>query len=285
MPIQSDKNLYPGINPHLNSELQQPGGDWQSFHTYHLVVMAQVLNKILPRVYAAKPEQSLQIKIYHPPAERMSRSRTDVLVYRKAAPEPGAGVLERSQPTLSLPMTQVITEMDELTALVIYKGKKPVTRLELLSPGNKPPGAHYDLYVAKRAQSLYAGLRFVEVDYLHERRPTTDQLPSYTDRETSASPYQVIVFDPRPTFEAGHIDIYSFGVLNAMPLVTIPLEGDDHVLLDLGLVYNLTFEERPFCEVVDYTQEPVNFGAYTDEDQARIRGRMAEIAQTPDASM
>jgi hypothetical protein len=70
-----------------------------------------------------------------------------------------------------------------------------------------------------------------------------------------------------------------------MPLVTIPLEGDDHVLLDLGLVYNLTFEERPFCEVVDYTQEPVNFGAYTDEDQARIRGRMAEIAQTPDASM
>jgi len=29
MPIRADRNMYPGINPHLNSALQQSGGGWQ----------------------------------------------------------------------------------------------------------------------------------------------------------------------------------------------------------------------------------------------------------------
>jgi len=47
MPIHSDENLCPGINPHLNSALQQRNGGWKSFHAYHLIHMADQLNAIL----------------------------------------------------------------------------------------------------------------------------------------------------------------------------------------------------------------------------------------------
>jgi Protein of unknown function (DUF4058) len=279
MAIYSEKNLYPGINPHLNSMLQQPDGDWQSFHAYHLINIAQILNQILPSGYKAKPEQSLQIKIYNPPDEIISKSRGDVLIIREHPfhEQPTASV-ERSAPTLTLPMTQVITEMDELTALVIYKGNKPITRIELLSPANKPPGSHYPNYLAKRNETLYSGLRFVEIDYLHERRPTTHQLFSYADNENGAYPYHVIVFDPRPTFEQGKIDFYGFGALSPMPLVPIPLDGDENVKFDFGEAYNMTFSERPFCEEVDYTHEPVNFAAYSTADCDGIRQHMTKIA-------
>ncbi len=33
MSIQADTNLYPGINPHLNSRLQQHNGGWKGFHS------------------------------------------------------------------------------------------------------------------------------------------------------------------------------------------------------------------------------------------------------------
>jgi hypothetical protein len=36
MPIHSNHNLYPGVNAHLNSLLQQKNGRWQSFHGAHI---------------------------------------------------------------------------------------------------------------------------------------------------------------------------------------------------------------------------------------------------------
>jgi hypothetical protein len=83
MAIRSKTNLYPGINPHLNSALQQVEGDWQSFHAYHIIKIADTLNEILPEAYYAKPEQSLQIKINDPPLERNSKRRADILVSRE----------------------------------------------------------------------------------------------------------------------------------------------------------------------------------------------------------
>jgi len=279
MALRSDKNLYPGINPHLNSLLQQPDGDWQSFHAYHLINIAQILNRILPRGYKAKPEQSLQIKIYNPPDEFVSKSRSDVLVMREHAfHKQEFSTAERSTPTLTLPMTEVVSEMDELTALVIYKGNKPITRLELLSPANKPPGSYYTNYLAKRDETLYSGMRFVEIDYLHERHPTTDKVASYVEGVRGAYPYHIIVFDPHPTFEQGKINFFGFGVLSPMPLVSIPLENDESVRFDFGEAYNMTFSERPFCEEVDYEQEPANFNAYALVDREGIRQHMAEIA-------
>jgi hypothetical protein len=83
--------LYPGINPHLNSALQQHGGDWKSFHAFHLVHIAGVLNRIMPLNYSAKAEESLQISVYDAvflyPEGRISDLTADVLISTKGEPE------------------------------------------------------------------------------------------------------------------------------------------------------------------------------------------------------
>lgn len=279
MAIRSATNLYPGINPHLNSAMQQADGDWQSFHAYHLIHIAQTLNQILPSGYYAKPEQSLQIKIYDPPFERKSKSRPDILVLsEKPLTGVGSSLSERATPTLTLPLTQVIDEMDELTALVIYKDKRPVSRIEFLSPANKPPGSHAETYISKRSETLYGGVHFIEMDFFHEREPTVMRLPSYPKRQPGAYPYHIIVFDARPTFEEGHTYFYGFGVFSLMPLVKILLDNDNSVEFDFGAAYNLTYGERPYWSEVDYTQVPVNFESYTPADQEAIQAHMAQIA-------
>jgi hypothetical protein len=125
----------------------------------------------------------------------------------------------------------------------------------------EPGGAHY-------------GLRLVEIDYLHERRPA----PSYLDGIKDALPYSVLVSDPRPTFSEGAAPVYNFGVQQPLPVISIPLEGRDSVGLDLGMIYNQTYEKRAFRSRVDYGQLPLNFNRYSPPDQEYIRRRMAEIA-------
>jgi len=82
MAIQSATNLYPGINPHLNSALQQRGGGWKSFHTASLLYLFDVLDLTLPVAYSVRPEDSIQVKVYdfYPPSERGARSEPDILI-------------------------------------------------------------------------------------------------------------------------------------------------------------------------------------------------------------
>lgn len=236
----SAENLYAGINPHLNSALQQRGGGWKSFHTAHLMHIFEVLDSNLPDHYYAVPESSLQ---------------------------------------------ESLLEEDELNGLVIYRVEqdgstgKPVTRIELLSPANKPAGSHYGTYMFKRNQTLNIGLRLVEVDYLHERRPLVDSIPSYAENAENAYPYHIIVSDPRPTIIEGTMDVYGIGMLDKLPQINIPLDNDDLIQVDFSALYNQTFSKRPFYRRVDYTHEPINMMTYTPQDQSRIRDMMQDLAE------
>jgi hypothetical protein len=60
MSIRSEKNLYPGINPHLNSFLQQKGGGWQSFHKDYITYLREALDVLLPEV--TMPRQKSRCK-------------------------------------------------------------------------------------------------------------------------------------------------------------------------------------------------------------------------------
>lgn len=281
MVIRSETNRYPGVNPHLNSALQQPGGGWKSFHAYHIIYLAETLNSVLPPSYYARPEESIQISIYD--AEMLPLStRTltvDVLITGGSYPSEQSSVaLPGNTPTLTLPIPQLVDEEDQLTALVIYQEDRPVTRIELLSPANKPGGSHNADYMLKRAETLVAGLPLVEIDYLHERHPSLPGVPSYKARHSRAFPYYIFITDPRPSLRQGRIEVYGWGVLDPLPILSLPLGEKDTVRLDFGAVYNRTFSQHPFCRSVDYSQEPVNFAAYTDADQTRIRQHMAAIA-------
>lgn len=241
MAIRADRNLYPGVNPHLNSFLQQPNGGWKGFHNLFLAQIYAALEQRLPAAYYVANEQSLQIGIYD--AEYVA----SLVIYR---------MVEGGFPG------------------------EPVTRIELLSPANKAPGSDYALYLMKREETLYSGLRLVEIDLLHERRPILRAVPSYPDREANASPYSITINDPRPTFQQGMARIYTFGVLDPLPALDIPLDDDDTVTVDFGAAYHATVNNsRLFRSIlVDYEQLPAPFDAYAPDDQQRIREFMAKLA-------
>lgn len=286
---QPIKNQYPGINAHLNSYLQDEPGGWQSFHSEHIIDLLRGIRVGLPAGYYARSEKTLQISETIPPADIGSRKSTtpDVMVYRLSSTPISSGsapALTATPPARTIPIKELLSAEDFLTGIVIYQAGedsslgKPVTRVEFLSPANKPGGSHFSNYVVKRAEALRSGLRLVEIDYLHWRPPVAVGLPSYPDGEAGAFPYLVLVSDPRPVIESGFTNVYEIGVDDPLPVITIPLAGTDTMTLDLGVVYNQTFDSSDFFYVVvDYSQEPVHFERYTEADRARIKARMKII--------
>jgi Protein of unknown function (DUF4058) len=175
-------------------------------------------------------------------------------------------------------------EDDPLPSVVIFqmeddKTAIPVTRIELLSPGNKPPGTHYLQYLVKRTETLESGINLVELDYLHETRSPIRVIPSYPDHEPDAYPYVILVSESRPMLAEAQMAVYGFFVDELIPTVTIPLAGQDTITIDFGVVYNVTFSRNRYygTVAVDYGVLPVRFDSYSETDQQRIRERMALI--------
>lgn len=288
MPQHSDQNLYPGVNPHLNSFLQQRDGGWESFHARYISVLTDTLEAALPDGYYAIEEKSLQILALNTdetPARRAERTTPDVTVYQTRPTASKASPQITAIPTMTFSVEEAFIEEETLNNVTIYRVKQgkvpgePVTRLEVLSPGNKPGGLHYEQYIAKRQYTLKTRLALVEIDFLHEAPPLLHKLHSYPDCEEAAQPYAIIVSDPRPDVSSGTTEVYTFGVLDPIPTLNVPLDDQQSVIVDFGVVYNRVFASRKlFSALVDYTQEPLNFKRYCAEDQARIRQRMAEIA-------
>jgi len=294
MAIHSRTNLYPGINPHLNNYLQYETG-WAGFHKLHLDDIFNELETILPDEYFTATEQSLQIGIYDAyiddkPLTKPSLSRPDISIYRDSElsdESPLASPLFASAEQSKVVDTFIETKPDIfVSSAIIYKlidgslPGQPITRIELLSPANKPPGQGYAQYVEKRQETLKSGLRLVEIDYLHARRTIYRDVPIYPSQE-NAKPYVIGVNDPRPDLLNGNTYFFRFGVVDKIPSIPIPLDGNDIVELDFPKLYNKTFlRSRLFQKLVDYTQEPLHMDSFTPADQQAIRDTMAHIAKT-----
>lgn len=290
MVLRSKTNPYPGINLHLNSYLQEHPDEWVSFHSDHITHLREYLDRNLPDGYYAKSETSLQIGGFDAGTgeEYSEKIRPDVNVFRDHDTDEITSDEDRitqSSPigTLTILDTVDINEDDPL-GLVIYsidgnaKGDKPVARIELLSPSNKIGGSYYKTYASKRLKTLEAGLVLVEIDYLHVSRPVIPNLPSYADKHSKAYPYIVLVSDPRPTLSYGMTEIYAWHVDSEFPVFPLPLLSEDKINVEVGQVYNYTFEStRHFRQKLDYSEDPINSNTYTDVDQQRIKTMLADI--------
>lgn len=287
MPIHFRDNLYQGINAHLNSRLQQPRGGWLGFHNLHIVFICNALVPLLPSGYYANNEESLQVSIHIPdmPEPLTSRTYPDVAIYQQHDSYPQVSALTADAPTLTIPAVATIEEVPYWDSVVIYHQTagdlKPVTRIELLSPANKPNGSNHAHYLANRTETLYTGISMVEIDYLHETPPLLSALPSYRDHHPDSYPYHIMVTDPRPTLPQGKTDIYSCGVNDPLPKIRIPLAGSDFVVMDMEAVYQETFAARPIYSAVwiDYGQPPIGMECYAPADQTKIQRVMAVAAQ------
>ena len=284
-------NPYPGVNAHLNSALQQRGGGWRSFHSKHITHIADMIEPLLPDGYFTSEESSLQIGAYDPETDTLIATSTttvaDVGVYReKSVAVSATGTGYAAQPsTLLLPLHETMLAEDVLSGVVIYRLRDdgdavPVTRIELLSPANKYPGSHAITYLTKRSQALYSGLRLIEIDYLHAQGPLLKRIPDYSAGEQGALPYAVIVSDPRPSIAEAQAAVLRWGIMDAIPAVVVPLDGDDRIKVDLNAIYQHTLSRsRQFSRVkVDYTQLPADFDRYQPDDQQHIRELMRSLS-------
>ncbi len=288
MAIHAERNLYPGVNAHLNSFLQQDDGGWESFHAMHINDIRGSLDVVLPENYYAVSEKSLQVSEVRLEAVITQRPCPDVTVVQ-THPSSASRAASAAIPTAVLPLSDTLPDDDDyFTSVVIYEVEagrlpgKPVTRIELLSPGNKSGGRYYHQYVARRRQTLKSGLSLVEIDYLHQSPPILPALASYIAGEPDFYPYMILVSDPHPVPAKGHVSFYGVQVVAALPLVSIPLADIEQVTLDLQAVYNQTMENaRVFRLVVDYEQDPLDIDRYTGDDRKQIRALLAGIRQAP----
>jgi hypothetical protein len=283
MPIYAPKNLYVGVNPHLNSALQTRGGEgrpalWEGFHSAHIGHIRLYLNQHLPGNYIAYSEQSPQIAGGDESGPR--KPKPDVSIVRKFPGNATSGVGVAASPTWEAELWQVLEPVDEWMSVVIGEVVdgvigQVVTRIELLSPSNKPGGAHFAAYKISRYECAKNGTPLIEIDYLHEQGTLIPYHPVYP-HEADSYAFTIAVSDPRP--EHGKTQVYGFGVCAAVPRVQIPLAGKETFLTDFDAIYQVHFEQDRLYMAVDYSQLPERFESYSAQDQAQIRKRMAEIA-------
>lgn len=286
MAVHRRENQYQGVNAHLHSFLQNEPGGWESFHNAHITNLTEVIDTLLPEGYYALNEKSLQLSAFNLETglEVRSKTKPDIGIY--GGPSSGVPInkMEVSGPTAIIPVIDTLIEDDPLSSIVIFRIRDdnrplPVTRIELLSPGNKPPGAHYLQYLIKRTETLESGLNLVEIDYLHETRSPIRAVPSYSAREIGSHAYLVLVSDLRPTLMKAETEIYGIDVDQEIPRIAIPLMGEDSIVVDFNAAYNVTFSRNRYYGMVavDYEQLPLRFETYSEPDQQRIRDRMAAV--------
>jgi len=284
----SIKNLFPGVNPHLNSRLQL-SDNWSDFHGLYLSDIRKTLAvQLQPLGYTTRMEKGIQIQHSSKPPHRLE---PDVVVLDPdpvRAAKPFSGTIADAQ-ELVLPAVEILAEeaIDYHLAVKIYSGKnpsgKPVVWLELLSPTNKPRSSAFHEYQKKRLEIVLAGIVFVEVDFLHQTPPAMNRIPSYPDKDPGSAPYRITIIDPRPAVETAEGRSRLFRVADKMPAMDIPLNDGDMLKFDFGVPYQKTFEEAVYGTEIDYSELPVNFDTYNMADQAYITHRMTEIAALPEA--
>ncbi len=289
MPVERLKNPYKGVNAHLNSLLQTPGTEenpalWHSFHTNHIGHIADFLNGVLPENYIALSEQSLQIRSEtFEFGGRSKRREPDVSIYARsvsAAPQhESIAVAENvDAPEVALEETLQFAEEFTMSAVVIREVNINqhlggiVTRLELLSPSNKPGEEGHEAYQKGRNQALFSHIPLIEIDYLHET-----PLPLRYRRERA---YYIVINDPRPDVASGKAKLHGFGVNVPFPIVKIPLAGSESLTFDFGAVYHHTFECGRRGMLVDYAVLPERFETYSAEDQEQIRAVMEQARES-----
>lgn len=286
-PINPVKNQYRGINAHLHSYWQAEGG-WDSFHTNHIADLMREMNKLLmPMGYVADIERSLQIRRF---SEPIGKPESDITIfdqnptYRDYHSPPRITSVEAVAIPEAIALNEEISPYRSVAIYEYVPGKRPygnpVVWIELLSPSNKPNGQDAGHFRDKRIKLLQTGIVFVEIDYLHESPPTLDYFPLYRRGRSGSHPYHVIVVDPRPKIEEGWLYPYHVDVDNILPTVSIPLNGEDILKVDLELVYQATLSATPYLRLfVDYSQLPLNFDRYSVDDQTRILNRMIAVLE------
>jgi Protein of unknown function (DUF4058) len=245
---------FPGMDPYLETNPL-----FQELHTQMLAEMQALLQPQLRPKYVARLERHLsEGSVWDAPqgAVSLERKEPDVTIVGRSANRhhPGStAMLARPTASAAEEMDADEVELRKQRRIVIYVQDRPrlaVTGIELLSPGNKQPGAvAQERYLEKRASALHGGLHWVEIDLLRGGvRPTIPvPVPATAD-------YLSYVAQATPT-GWNHL-VYAWALRDPLPVLPIPLLGEDQVQLDLGRCFAVAYERIAADDEVDYGAKP-----------------------------
>lgn len=282
MSIHMLRNQYRGVNAHLHSHFQRRGG-WAEFHRAHMNDLLEELQSVLwpDTGYTVRLERSIQPVHNDMFPDKSTASHPEYKVevdeYAFSTDRDLSRLpLQPVEPKLILPVTSLFTEDEDLMSVVILRGEQLITRIELLSPASKPPGSHYSQYLFRRTRTLLSQINLVEIDYLHERRSPVLEVPDYTKHEPGSYPYSIMVSHLASPTGPGHTEVYAFWVEEPIPVIAIPLAGDDVVTFDFGAAYHKTFAANNLngLRIVDYAKLPEGIESYSENDRQRIHMRI-----------
>ncbi|GIK63224.1 MAG: hypothetical protein BroJett018_10180 [Chloroflexota bacterium] len=251
---------FPGFDPYI----EQPAF-WSNFHNRFGGLVCDLINEQLPTPYIAVINPRREIGFF---AETTHAYYPDVGVFEQSRPHCSSIATSPSGITspsleLTIPLREEITTVS--VEIRYMDNEIPVTTIEILSPINKQPGNEaYQAYLTKRLDLLENRLNLIELDFLRagQKLPTMQPLPP--------SHYTIFLHRAkrRPIAE-----IWLLSVRDTLPIIPVPLlDQDPDIRLDLGEVFQKTYEVALFGRRINYAKDPP--GYFSAEDLAWVRERI-----------
>ncbi len=254
---------FPGMDPFIENQ------KWEDFHTRFITAISDaIVASVRPR-YTVEVERRIYLETHDPStpvqsfvadAALMRTNRAEAL--RPDESEGGLAVLTDAQVEVKTCTIPFIEEHRE-TFLTIRRGKpsEVVTVIELLSPTNKRKGTDgRQQYTEKSAALLKTKAHLVEIDLLRNGERTLVSEPPAGDY------FAMISRAERRPF----VEVYGWRLLNRLPVIPIPLAGDDpDVKLDLQQAFTLVYDRAGYDYSLEY-QQPV-IPALSEAEAAKLK--------------
>lgn len=235
---------FPGMNPYL-----EVAGHWRDFHATYLPELRRRLVPQLPPDYEVGVEEELFVHEASADERRLTAIADAAVSIERVGPwsEAGAarGVAAAAPAYATLPES-LIVERHRWLEVRDRDYREAVTVIELLSPTNKNPSLHRDLYEAKRLRLVETGVNLVEIDLLrgHGRMPMDGAPPC---------DYCVVV---SRRGEQPRVGVWPLALRDPLPTVPVPLRAPDADLsLDLQAALHRVYDDAGYARQI-YRRAP-----------------------------
>ena len=256
-----------------NGSFSRRSINFPDFHDGFIVLLREAVQPKLPEPYYAVLGRRAWVEV----SERYVGADVNIVLPKKPSTVSGTGLtatLDVTEPII----VKVPHDEHRETIVEIYvgrgEGRRLVTAIEVLSPGNKTPGEKgRDLYLRKQAELLDSQSHLVEIDLLRGGTHSTAVPEVWLTGKVAPFSYHVCAhrFD---NFE--DYFIYPIQLADRMPTISIPLlPGDGDVMVSLQQVFERTYAAGPYHREINYDY-PVPPPELTTSEQTWVQQQLTK---------
>lgn len=236
---------FPGMDPYLEDRAR-----WPDLHLRLIAGLGDRLMELLRPRYVVRADERVYVA---DDDDDDAGGRPDHAIVANPSAHHGRGQAEggpsRAVP-LSIPTVMGFERRERFLSILARGSSEVVAVVEVLSPTNKRGDASEGqrAYLAKRRQVLHSSAHLVEIDLLRAGRrvPMARPLPR--------ADFFVIVSraERRPD-----CDVFPVGLRDRLPVIPVPLQGDEDVEVDLQALLDAVYERAGYDLDLDYSRPPV----------------------------